>query len=180
MKLEVRRFAPDLAGDFFALHSAPPAECFCAFWWLGPGEDWSKKTAQENRARREALLEAGAYDGYLAYLDGRVAGWCQVGPRDRLPQLVKKFGFAPDGGTWAISCFFVAAGSRRKGVATRLLRHVLAELRAKGVSRVEAYPRRGPGLTDDDLWNGPESMLARAGFRVARDDASRPVLELVL
>ena len=91
-----------------------------------------------------------------------------------------KFGFAPAPRTWAITCFYVAPGSRRKGIAAHLLREVLSELKSKGARRVEAYPRRGPALNEEDLWNGPESMLVRAGFRVALEGASRPVLALDL
>ena len=75
-----------------------------------------------------------------------------------------------------ISCFFVLPEHRRKTVATRLLRHALAELKAKGVKRVEAYPRRGEALCPDDLWNGPEPMLVREGFKVVREDKVRPVM----
>ncbi len=180
MKVEVRKFAPALAKDFFALHSTPPGECFCAFWYLKENEDWSKKTAEENRARREELLKAGEYDGYLAYMGGKVAGWCQVGPRDRLPHLRRRMVLRPDAAVHAISCFYILPGERRQGVAAAMLAHVLAELRKKGVRRVEAFPRRGEKLTEDDMWNGPEEMLAHAGFKVVREDAQRPVMSLDL
>jgi GNAT superfamily N-acetyltransferase len=81
---------------------------------------------------------------------------------------------------WAISCFFVLPEHRRSGVATRLLQHALGELKARGVRRVEAYPRRGADLSADELWNGPEVMLARAGFTVSREDPARPVMALSL
>lgn len=162
--------------DFFSLHGTPPGECFCSYWYLPEGKDWSKMTAAENRASREALLAGGQYDGYLAYLGGKVAGWCQVGPRDRLNNLRKRMVLGADGEVWAISCFYVLPDHRRKTVATRLLRFVLADLTKRGVKRVEAYPRRGEGLSADDLWNGPEPMLVAEGFRVVREDATRPIL----
>ncbi len=176
MSFEVRPFGRDGKGDFFSLHSAPPGECFCAYWWQEPGDDWSKLTAADNRARREALLARGEYDGYLAYVDGQVAGWCQVGPRDRLGHLRRRFQLNEDRAVWAITCFYVLPEMRRQGVATALLEHALKALKAKGVSKVEAYPRRGAALTVDDMWNGPEAMLVRAGFKVQREDPERPVL----
>src|SRR5690349_17650089 len=157
----VAAFSPSLRGDFFELHSSPPGDCFCTYWYLLDGEDWTKVTAPQSRARREGLLEQGQYDGYLAYVDGKVAGWCQVGARDRLPTLRKRLVLGPDPSVWAISCFFVLPAHRRKGVATAFLPHALAELSKKGVRRVEAYPRRGDALTDEDLWNGPEGMLMK-------------------
>lgn len=177
MKIEVRPFGPAGAQDFFALHSTPPGECFCAYWWQEPGDDWSKLTAQDNRARREGLLARGEYDGYLAYADGRVAGWCQVGRRDRLGHLRRRMKLDADSEVWAVSCFYILPEMRRHGVATKLLDHVLRDLKAKGVRTVEAYPRRGPALTVDDMWNGPEAMLERAGFEVVREDPERPVFQ---
>lgn len=174
---QIRPFSPGMEGDFFGLHGAPPGECFCMFWYLPEGKDWSKIPAAENRAGREALIKSGGgHDGYLAYVDGKVAAWCQVVQRDKLPYLRRRFVMKADPEVWAISCFFVLPEHRRKSVATRLLRHALKELKAKGVKRVEAYPRRGQDLSTDDMWNGPEPMLAREGFRVVREDASRPVM----
>ena len=46
--------------------------------------------------------------------------------------------------------------------------------------RVEAFPKRGEGLDPGDLWNGPEALLRRAGFTVAREDPVRPVLAMDL
>jgi GNAT superfamily N-acetyltransferase len=174
---EIRRFAAGMESDFFDLHGSPPGECFCMYWYLQDGRDWSRVSAAENRAGREALLARGAgHDGYLAYVDGKVAAWVQVGPRDRLPNLRKRMVVGADPTVWSISCFFVLPEHRRKTVATRLLRRALADLKAAGVKRVEAYPRRGEALTADDMWNGPESMLSAEGFRVVRDDAVRPVM----
>ncbi len=176
MKIEVRPFGSAGKEDFFALHSTPPGECFCAFWWQAPGDDWSKLTADDNRARREGLLARGEFDGYLAYADRTVVGWCQVGPRDRLGHLRRRLMLDEDRAVWAITCFYILPEMRRHGVATLLLEHALKELKAKGVSKVEAYPRRGASLTVDDMWNGPEAMLLKAGFQVARDDPERPIL----
>lgn len=178
LRVEVRRFTPKARQDFFALHGleGTPAECFCAFWWLPLEVDWGKRTAEENRREREGLLERGEYDGYLAYIDGKVAGWCQVGPRDRLPRLAKRLKLSPDPSVWAISCFFVDPRHRKQGVAEALLKVVLMDLLKNGVKQVEAYPRRGNDLDDEALWNGPEQIFVRSGFSVVKEDAERPVL----
>jgi GNAT superfamily N-acetyltransferase len=134
----------------------------------------------ENRALRKALCARGEYDGYLLYLDGAPAGWCQVGPRDRLEKLVQQLALSPDPDVVAITCFFIHPSHRRQGHASRLLREVLRDLRDRGVRRVEAYPKRGNGLDADDLWTGPEPLFLDAGFRVVRDDPQRPILSLDL
>jgi ribosomal protein S18 acetylase RimI-like enzyme len=147
-------------------------------WHAPTWEGWGERTAEENRALRESLLERGEYDGYLVYVDDEPAGWCQAGPRDRLEKLARQFALPPDPQTWAITCFQIAPAYRRKGLATTLLREVLRDLRARGVRRVEAFPKRGEALDVDDLWNGPEAMFRAAGFTVMQDDPVRPVLRL--
>ena len=140
----------------------------------------SEHSADQNRELRSALLDAGEYDGYLAYVGGIPAGWCQVGQCDRLEKLVWQFQLPPDSNTWAISCFMIAPAYRRQGLAARMLAAVLADLRNQGVQRVEAYPKRGGDLDVDDLWNGPESMFRAAGFGVVKDHPTRPVLSVKL
>jgi hypothetical protein len=61
-----------------------------------------------------------------------------------------------------------------------LLAGLLPELRARGVKRIEAFPKRGEGLSCGDVWTGPENVFRAAGFEVVRDDPARPVLRLDL
>jgi ribosomal protein S18 acetylase RimI-like enzyme len=182
MNLEVRRFSPQLRRDFFRLHSAEndAGWCFCAAWWTPTWEGWGDRTAEQNRSTREELCRTGEYDGYLLYDEGNPVAWCQVGPRDRLTKLVRQFHFDPSPETWAVSCLLVAPAFRRRGLAAHLLRQVIRDLKARGVRRVECYPKRGEGLSDGELWNGPEAMYRDAGFTLFRDDPKRPVLALDL
>ncbi len=181
MQPEIHRFDPNRRVDFFRLHGELcNGGCYCVAWWVPTWEGWGAHAPAQNRQLRESLLAQGEYDGYLLYLGGEPVGWCQAGPRDRLTKLVHQFGLAPDPTTWAITCFLIAPGWRRRGLASALLEAVLRDLRARGVRRVEAYPKRGAALDTLDLWNGPEAMLRAAGFSVAQDDPVRPVLALEL
>lgn len=180
--ITLRRFDLAHRADFFRLHDdLCSIGCYCTAWWVPTWEEWGARTPAQNRALREDLLARGQTDGYLLYVAGAVAGWCQVGPRDRLPKLVRQFDLAPDPAVWAITCFLIAPEQRGRGRARALLDGVLDDLRARGgVRRVEAFPRRGAGLDAGELWNGPESMFRAAGFRVVRDDPVRPVLAVDL
>jgi ribosomal protein S18 acetylase RimI-like enzyme len=179
---KVLRFEPGMEHDFWALHSAEHGcgWCFCSAWWVPEWEGWAERTAEQNRAVREELLEKGEYDGYLLYRGGQPIGWCQVGPRDRLTKLCEQFGLNPDPEAWAITCFLIHPAYRRRGFARSLLRAVLDDLPARGARRVEAYPRRGPDLDPLDLWDGTESLFLEAGFEVIQEDPVRPVLGLEL
>lgn len=178
---EVFRFDSARREDFFRLHANEQLDlgCYCAFWWISR-EEYKQNTAEDNRQVREVLLERGEYDGYLLYVDGEAAGWCQVGRRDRLQKLVDQFRLEPDPETWAITCFVIHPQYHRQGMATYLLGEVLADLELREVRRVEAFPKRGPDLDIYDLWNGPEEMFHKAGFQVVRDDPKRPILAKIL
>lgn len=182
MSIVVRRFEPSRRADFFAFHRETNGAgwCYCVAWWAPTWQGWGERTAQENRKAREQLLERGEYDGYLAYDAAVPVGWCQVGPRDRLQKLVAQFKLPPDPDTWAVTCFEVAPSHRRTGVATALLRETLRDLRARGVRRVEAFPKRGAGPEPGALWTGPEPMFLALGFKIVRDDPKRLVLAIDL
>lgn len=180
MLREVQRLTPDRVADFFRLHSQAHQAgwCYCTAWWVPTWEGWGERSQAANRALRQELFARGQHDGYLLYADREPVAWCQVGLRDRLEKLRAQYGLQPDPQAWAITCFFTAPSQRRQGHARHLLGAVMRDLKARGVRRLEAFPRRGPALEPGDLWTGPESLFLQAGFRVARDDARRPLLAL--
>lgn len=181
-RITVQRFSAGQRADFFRLHDQADAGgwCYCVAWWVPTWQGWGERSAAQNRALREQLCERGEYDGYLIYVGDEAAGWCQAGPRDRLAKLAAQFQLPPEPDTWAISCFFIAPAHRQGGLARYLLAEVLADLRTRGVRRVEAYPKRGDSLEVGDLWNGPEALFRAAGFSVVQDHPQRPVLACAL
>ena len=103
--IRVERLDQARVPDFYSLHGVPPFEwCHCVAWTCPTWEGWGERTAGENRSLREEQFAAGRFDGYLLYLNGFVAGWCQCGPRDDWPKLAAQFELAPDPGTWAVTC----------------------------------------------------------------------------
>jgi GNAT superfamily N-acetyltransferase len=182
MEVEVVRLDERLEDEFFAVHSEANecGWCCCVAWWVSSWEGFGDRTAAENRALREELFRRGEHDGYLARIDGRPVGWCQVGLRDRLVKLVRQMGLAPSPGTYAITCFQVDPRYRRRGVASSLLAGILEDLRSRGVRRVEAFPRRGDDLAPGELWTGPVEIYERQGFSPLGGDPRSPVLVLDL
>ena len=180
-RIRVERLDAERTGDFFSLHGTPPFEwCHCVAWEVPTWDGWGERTATENRALRERLFAAGRYDGYLLYVDGAVAGWCQCGPRDSWPKLAAQFGLAPDPGTWAVTCFCIRPEVRRDGLAGRLLRAILGDLRQRGVARVEGFPRAGEEHEDGEVWTGPLALFEGAGFKMVKEDGRRQVVALEL
>ncbi len=181
-RFQVFRFDERRRDDFRRLHSDENGAgwCRCVAWWVPTWEGWGERTEAENASLRDSLCDAGEYDGYLAYDRLEPVGWCQVGARDRLEKLVLQLGLEPDPATWAITCFLVAPSYRGQGVARTLLRHALDDLRARGVTRIEAHPRAGASLDEGDLWTGPLGLYLGEGFEHAGDSPRGPVLARAL
>lgn len=178
--ITVRPVGPELREDFFRVHSdgCGAGWCSCVAWWVSTWEGWGDRTAIENRTLREALFDRGEHDGFLLYVDGAPKGWCQCGPRDRWPKLTQSYHLEPDPEMYALTCFLLAPDVRGTGLAHELLEQVLEHLAQRGVTRVQAFPRRGHELPADDVWTGPEALFKKADFNVVRDDPARPIYEL--
>jgi GNAT superfamily N-acetyltransferase len=177
----VERFGPATHGDFRRLHSDANGAgwCQCVAWWVPTWDGWVERTARQNAELRQRLCDDGRYDGLLAYDGDEPVGWCQLGPRGRLPKLARQLELEPDDPTWAVSCFLVAPSHRGRGVAGVLLDAAIATARAEGAARLEGYPR--PGRTAaDDAWTGPARVFEQRGFRAVREVAGRSVCTLEL
>ncbi|MBM4117601.1 GNAT family N-acetyltransferase [bacterium] len=167
MQFEVRRLDAAAREDFFRLHSAANEHdwCFCVAWWVESFAGWGERRADQNRALREALFARGESDGYLLYAAGEPVAWCQCAPRDRLAHLAGRYTEDPNPGAFALGCFFTAPAWREKGCARALLSAVIADLRSRGVKRLEAFPRGAGRLPDGEVWTGPAGLYAEFGFQ---------------
>jgi GNAT superfamily N-acetyltransferase len=167
-----------------------PSRCWCRYFALtGP-----EYTALSPAARKEQLkdkFDAGPpAPGILAYRDGDPVGWCAVEPRECYPRVLRSrvlrsaeasvraeaeltaadaAASGTSGGIWAVTCFVVAAGHRRSGVAAALLRAAVDHARFHGADVVEGYPvdpAQRPGAGASDLYHGTLGLFLGAGFDV--------------
>ena len=174
--LEIHAVTPDRLADFldFFDHdgfadNAEWASCYCQCYYEDHTKvKWSDRTAAQNRQIACDRIAQSAMQGYLAYHDGKVVGWCNAAPRTLLHTLDgEPLPEAETTGT--IICFLIAPGSRRKGVARSLLAAACDGLRARGMAIAEACPR--PSTTSvTENHHGPLSMYLAAGFQVCRID----------
>ena len=177
MKTTVRPLNASRVKDFYRVHGPEQGTgwCYCTAWWVDTWDGWGQRTAAQNRALRDKLFARNQYDGYLLYVDGQAVGWCQCGRRDRLIKLLQQYKLQPDPDIWAITCLLIASPLRKQGLAHRFLDGILGDLRHRGVHRVQAFPRRGEKLPDEDIWTGPEDLYRQAGFTLERDDQDKPI-----
>ena len=174
-----------------------PATCWCQFFKVD-GATWKQQDRSffERELCRQiddARASRSAGPGVLAYLGSDAAGWEAVGwaavePRPAYSQLLGRPAMpidadASDRTIWAITCFIVRVGYRRRGIAAALLDGAVAEARRGGARAIEAYPvdTAGERVSSADLYHGPLSRFEAAGFAVTgRPVEGRAVVRLEL
>lgn len=158
--------------------------CWCQYWRVSAGEYGRGSSSEINgdrRAERKDLLrnqlERRPPPGMLAYIDDRIVGWCGFGPRHMLERLVRSrtIPAVDQRPVWAIVCFLVRVGYRRRGVARALLQGTIEYARAQGAPALEAYPVDPGGKRIDVTFAyvGTLPMFEQAGFRRVIETSAR-------
>jgi GNAT superfamily N-acetyltransferase len=152
------------------------AGCWCMYWRIGSA--YRRRSRDQNRAAFRDIVRQGPPPGLLAFDGDRAVGWCQLTPRAALPVLERSWRLArvDDAPVWAISCFYVRKGSRRRGVTAALVDAAIDAARRAGAPAVEAYPLDAR-FSRSASSTGYASAFTRAGFTVvARYVAPRPIM----
>jgi GNAT superfamily N-acetyltransferase len=179
--LSLERFAA-----FSSLHEGPGcAGCFCMYWqYEGDNRAWQLARPEDNREAKLRRVSEGRTHGLLAF-DGELAvGAIQLEPRASLVKLTARMPYrdlGPDEGCWSIGCLLVRPSHRRRGVSRALVLGAIEHLsRDPRAVALEAYPRLGEELREEELWTGPDALFAQCGFTVAREHMQYPVLRRAL
>lgn len=150
--------------------------CWCQYWRLSAG-DYGLRSSDQTPAQRHAEHRQALHDqlgrtpppGVVAYLDGRLVGWCGFGPRATMERLVRSrtIPAVDDRPVWAIVCFLVRPGYRRRGLARALLRGAIECARSYGAPALEAYPVDPAEERIDTAFAyvGTLAMFEQAGFQ---------------
>jgi GNAT superfamily N-acetyltransferase len=181
----------DLAAIFGA--RGDPARCQCQ-WFKVRHADWRSVPREERAMRFRAQTNCGHPDaaetsGLVAYVDGEPVGWCAVEPRTAYPRLrdtrvpwVGRSEDPSDPGVWAVTCFVVRTGFRRRGISRALARATVGFARDRGARALEGYPmltEPGKEVTWGELYRGSRSIFADAGFaEVSRPFPRRTVMRI--
>jgi GNAT superfamily N-acetyltransferase len=168
----------DLAALFET--SSTTRTCWCMWFRETTAEFRANRGEKNRRAFQRVVRTAGAPPGVLAYIDGKPAGWCAIAPRSDYTRLARSKTLRPidDKPVWSITCFFIAAHARRRGVAHALLRAAVDLAAKHGAPIVEGYPLvPGRKLRSDEAYVGVTTLFEKAGFaEAARPSPSRTVM----
>ena len=178
MKFEIKKLSINLLddwleyfdnGDFF--HNDTWAGCYCmCYHWkeeLVGNKSWdcSKIGAAYNRECAVKLIKQGAMKGYMAYLDGKIVGWCNANNKQAYHSV--HMDFSCEKKVKSIVCFCISPNFRGKGIASQLLDKVCIDAAGNGYEYVEAYPF----LNDEYVYHGSKSMYEKNGFVVCGEES---------
>jgi GNAT superfamily N-acetyltransferase len=177
-RLEFHEVNADRWTDFERLFESRggPKSCWCMVHRATP-EEAKRRDGASRKLAMARRVASGIPVGLLGYSDGEPVAWCSVAPRSTYRRLAADDG--PDGGIWAIACFFVTRRYRGHGVTRRIIRAAVEHARSKGASVIEAYPvdRESPSYR----FMGFVSTFERFGFReTGRKGKRRHVMRLDL
>lgn len=191
MALSIVPLTPDLWPAFEDLFGRQGAcyGCWCTHFRLPPAMR-RENDRQRNKDHMRARIAAGPPPGLLAMDGDRADGWMQIGPRADVPQWNNAGrasapvvdGPANDPAIWAISCFFLRSGARRRGLTHRLVESGMAHARRQGARFLEACPMtRSKDSRSIGLFVGSARVFEKAGFDVVTErKAGRPLMRLTL
>lgn len=146
--------------------------CWCTFWRI-PRSENSRMRREERREFLQGMALRNEVAGLLGYVDGKVVGWCSIGPREdyaalERSRLLKRPDNKP---VWSIVCFFMDKSARQQGLMYQMIRGAVAYAKSRGAKLVEAYPvdlqadkLEGHRLTGDEGYMGVASAFRKAGF----------------
>jgi GNAT superfamily N-acetyltransferase len=162
----IRLLTPDLwpaLEDLFGKSGASNG-CWCMYWRIGRA--YRDRPRYQNKAALRRLARSGPPPGLLA-LDGDLAvGWCQLTPRNALPWLESRLRSNGDG-IWALSCFYVRRGYRKRGVASALIAAAVKTAKRAKAKALEAYPVDNRlSKSSSNLFTGTVTTFVRAGFKM--------------
>ena len=159
-------------------------------WPRVAGADYKAMDRDGRKHAFRSIVAAGPPPGLLAYDDGKAVGWCAVGPRASFARFQSAKTSRPVAGLdeidvkrcYAITCFFIRTGYRKRGLTKRLAEAAIGFARESGAATVEvcAIDPEKP-LMWGEGFVGVASVFAALGFReVARRSPRRPLMQLML
>lgn len=183
MRIQVRRLSKAMAEEYIRYFDdrafsdgSPEKGCYCVWHhWTDAHEQERALMPEEQRPYRKRayakeLIENGVLNGFAAFVDNEMVGFCNADLKDRYFRLSREH----NADSWndvtaedqilAIVCFIVAPDMRRKGVAKALLSYACQYAAGHGYDYVEGYPSAG-AFTPRDC-GGSVSMYTDAGFDI--------------
>ncbi len=191
MKIEIKKLTPDKADDYIQFFDTTPHDdgiddhkCYCVCWVSDDYEGKDFSTVEKRRKQAFEYVKNGLLQGYLAYSDKKVVGWCNANKRSDCTKCVSWRYFMDyvkldELKVKSVFCFTIAEDFKRKGIATELLKRVCLDAKEEGFDVVEAYPYKKNSYQSSDF-GGYIEMYKKCGFELYLDSDKGPIMRKYL
>ena len=187
MNITIKPLTPELSADYFdffenrAFSDNSPYRCYCHLFQMTKEQEKTEfdkvdgpDVGRVARKIAEWQINSGILRGYLAFVDGVSIGWCNANDKVNFPIescTGARFHAPAEKREKAVVCFEIVPEFQGKGVATALLRQVVADAKSEGYIAVEGFPvMRSERYEWDNT--GPIRLYERVGFvKVAERDS---------
>ncbi|MCL2284958.1 MAG: GNAT family N-acetyltransferase [Firmicutes bacterium] len=198
MNLEIRELTPNLAEDFARFFDVTPhygndeTKCYCITWCgdnvYDNGGGYWYPSPEERRIHAIQRIHDGDLQGYLAYYNDKIVGWCNANTKSDCLGCMNYL--RTDAGVPLeecrhgekikfVFCFVVAPEMQRKGIATQLLKYICQDAAANGFDFVEAYVNeKFSGAVHE--YRGAMAMYEKCGFNKWAEHEGKAVVRKAL
>ncbi|MCP1226499.1 GNAT family N-acetyltransferase [Sebaldella sp. S0638] len=196
MEIEIKKLTPGLLEDYlyFFENTAHKdikdhdVRCYCMSWCSDDQKEEDFPSAEIRRNYAVRYVKNGMLQGYLAYYDNRIIGWCNANNRADCTKChswryslssVNTTESDPDIKVKSIFCFIIAPDMRRNGIAVQLLEYVCKDAANDGFDYIEAYPNKNFVSVHDDFM-GPADLYKKCGFSIYGETEHKIVIRKYL
>jgi GNAT superfamily N-acetyltransferase len=192
MNIEIKKLTPAQVEEYIKFFEMTPHDdnipehtCYCECWCsadhrFGTGIP----TREERKAMAIEYVKNGKIQGYLAYLDGSIVGWCNANTKTECLNCIGWYQFMPQVNELEIDanhkvksvyCFLVAPDMKRNGIAKQLLQYACQDAADDGYDYVEVYPEKE---STDELkqFMGFVDMYKNMGFIIHAETEQKFVM----
>lgn len=170
--------------DLFGPEKGANSGCWC-MWPRLSSVDFRAMSRDKRKSAFKSCVKGGPVPGLLLYEKGQAIGWVAVSPRLEVIRFekAKTSALEPDRASarhYAITCFYVRSGHRKRGLMSDLAKAAIDYARKKKAAALDVCPIE----TDKPLmWGegfvGIASVFRDLGFEeVARRSPRRPLMRL--
>lgn len=172
--------------DLFGPEKGANSGCWC-MWPRLTSSDFHAMSREKRKSAFKSCVKSGSVPGLLLYEDGQAIGWVAVSPRADVIRFEKAKASQLEPGNdpakhYAITCFYVRTGHRKRGLMTELAKAAVAYARKKKAVALDVCPiDTHAQLTWGEGFVGIASVFRELGFQeLARRSPKRPLMRLSL
>lgn len=196
MNIEIKKLTPNLADAYARFFDETPhndsnsgRKCYCVTFCndrvYRNGHSHWYPTPEERRLHGIQRVKDGDIQGYFAYLDGEIVGWCNANSKtdcNEVMNYMRSTGVpvaecgAGEKGKF-VFCFAVAPKVQRMGVAAKLLAYICQNATTEGYDYIEALTYR---KFVSDGFRGPIALYEKCGFNIHAENEGKIIMRKIL